>query len=124
VNLHQSLKLRWMPLPKTISIVQFIMKLVRFAGTEITELVDDGKMVGLVLTSGSFTTKGEFLSEVLSYERHRFKFDDDVKLVLFILMFEGIIFVSVVFKFLDNDWVYSWFYGRFPWNLLVTLVPN
>jgi hypothetical protein len=88
------------------------------------ELDDDGKTLGLVLTTGSFTMKGEFLSEVLSYKRHRFKFGDDVTLVLFILMFEGILFVSLVFKFLDDDWVYSWVYGRFPWNLLVPLLPN
>jgi magnesium-transporting ATPase (P-type) len=83
------------------------------AGTEIIEVDDDDKCLGLVMTTGSYTGKGELLSEVLSYERHRFKFDDDVKLVLFILLIEMIVMVSLVFMFLNDDWVFSWFYGKY-----------
>jgi magnesium-transporting ATPase (P-type) len=83
------------------------------AGTDILELDEDEKCLGLVMTTGSFTGKCELLSEVLSYERHKFKFDDDVKIVTFILLIEMIILVSLVFMFLKDNWVYSWFYGTF-----------
>jgi P-type Mg2+ transporter len=82
-----------------------------FAGTEVLELDENEKSLGLIMKTGSFTGKGELLSEVLSYERHKHKFDDDVKLVLFILLMEMIVLVSLVFLFLNDDWVFSWFYG-------------
>ena len=81
------------------------------AGTDIIEIDEEEKNLGLVMTTGSFTGKGELLSEVLSYERHKFKFDDEVKLVLLILLMEAVVLVSLVFIFLADDWVYSWFYG-------------
>lgn len=90
------------------------------AGTEVIEVDDDDKCLGLVMTTGSYTGKGELLSEVLSYERHKFKFDDDVKLVLFILLMQMIVFVSLVFLFLNDDWVFSWFYGLY---VMATVLP-
>ena len=64
-----------------------------------------------MLKTGSFTTKGELLSDVLSYERHHFKFDDEVKIVLFILFLQAIFLLGLVFHFLQDQWVYAWFYG-------------
>ena len=90
------------------------------AGTEVLELDEDEKCLGLVMKTGSFTGKGELLSEVLSYERHKLKFDDDVKLVLFILLIEMIVLVSLVFMFLNDDWVFSWFYGIY---VVATVLP-
>ena len=75
------------------------------------EVGDDQRDLGLVLKTGSFTTKGELLSDVLSYERHKFKFDDEVKIVLFILLLEAIVLFALVFYFLQDQWVYAWFYG-------------
>jgi magnesium-transporting ATPase (P-type) len=43
------------------------------AGTEVLEIDSDGSNLGLVMTTGSFTAKGELLTEVLSYQRHRFR---------------------------------------------------
>ena len=85
------------------------------AGTEILE-VDEGEEghLGLVLATGSFTNKGKLVTDVLSYQRHKFKFDDEVKMVLFMLIIEAAILVGLVFKFIDEDqWVYAWFYGTF-----------
>lgn len=82
------------------------------AGTEIVEIGEYGQSLGLITTTGSFTTKGELLTEVLSYQRHKFQFDDDVKLVLFMLAIEAIFLVTLVFHFLSDHWVYSWFYGK------------
>ena len=81
------------------------------AGTVVIEVGDDQRDLGLVLKTGSFTTKGELLSDVLSYERHKFKFDDEVKIVLFILLIEAIVLFTLVFYFLQDQWVYAWFYG-------------
>ena len=82
------------------------------AGTVVIEVREGEKSLGLVLKTGSFTTKGELLTDVLSYERHKFKFDDEVKLVLFILLLEAILLLGLVFYFLQDQWVYAWFYGK------------
>jgi magnesium-transporting ATPase (P-type) len=85
------------------------------AGTEILEISDEeGKNndLGLVLGTGSFTSKGRLLSDVLAYQRHKLRFDDEVKIVLCILVLEAIFLVGMVFFFIDEDqWVYAWFYG-------------
>ena len=83
------------------------------AGTVVIETREGNQDLGLVLKTGSFTTKGELLTEVLSYERHKFKFDDEVKIVLFILLLETILLLGLVFYFLQDQWVYAWFYGTF-----------
>ena len=82
------------------------------AGTVVIEAQEGEKDLGLVLKTGSFTTKGELLTDVLSYERHKFKFDDEVKIVLFILLLEAIVLLGLVFYFLQDQWVFAWFYGK------------
>jgi len=83
------------------------------AGTEILETSEEeGQELGVVLTTGSFTAKGKLVTDVLSYQRHKFKFDDQVKVVLCILILEAIFLVGLVFKFIAGEqWVYAWFYG-------------
>jgi magnesium-transporting ATPase (P-type) len=87
------------------------------AGTTILECGEEEGALGdlaIVTQTGSFTAKGELLCDVLSYERHKFKFDTEVKLVLGILAVEGIALVTMVFSFIESDnWVYSWFYAMF-----------
>ena len=53
------------------------------AGTTVLECGggDGYDALAIVTQTGSFTAKGELLSDVLSYERHQFKFDTEVKLV-------------------------------------------
>jgi magnesium-transporting ATPase (P-type) len=82
------------------------------AGTVILEVADDGSDLALVLATGSFTTKGKVLTDILSYERHKFQFDDEVKVVLAILLCQAIVFISLIFHFLRDQWVYAWFYGK------------
>jgi magnesium-transporting ATPase (P-type) len=81
-------------------------------GTEILDIDSNGRNLGLVLTTGSFTSKGELLTEVVSYQRHKFRFDDEAILILAILMLEAIVLVSLAFVFLHDSWVFSWFYGK------------
>jgi magnesium-transporting ATPase (P-type) len=99
-----------------------------FAGSTILECGDgmdtDGDLA-IVTKTGSFTTKGKFLSEVLSYERHRFKFDTEVKLVLTILASEAIILFSLVISMKEEIWVYTWFYAMFVvGTVLPPLLPT
>lgn len=90
------------------------------AGTEILE-TGEGRDLGLCLATASFTTKGKLVTEVLSYQRHKFKFDDEVKTVLCILMLEAVFLIGMVFHFIDEDqWVYAWFYAVF---VLGTVIP-
>jgi magnesium-transporting ATPase (P-type) len=89
------------------------------AGTEILQVKEDGMDVALVIKTGSFTAKGELLTEVLSYQRHKFLFDDEVKVVLAILLLEALVLLSLVFYFLQGQWVYAWFYGTFRYCLSV-----
>jgi magnesium-transporting ATPase (P-type) len=85
------------------------------AGTTISEVGDEeGKDLGLVIATGSFTAKGMLVTDVLSYQRHKFKFDDEVLIVLLILAAEAVILVGLVFVFIAGEyWVYAWFYGMF-----------
>jgi magnesium-transporting ATPase (P-type) len=83
-----------------------------FAGTKVIDVCATKKELGLVLTIGSFTTKGELLCDVLSYERHRMAVDDEVSVVLFILFLQSVVLLVLVFYFLQRQWVYAWFYGR------------
>jgi magnesium-transporting ATPase (P-type) len=73
------------------------------AGTTILESGDKKNDLGLVLATGSFTTKGKLLSDVLSYQRHNFHFDDEVKIVLFILILEAVFLITMVFHFLQDQ---------------------
>jgi magnesium-transporting ATPase (P-type) len=86
------------------------------AGTEILE-VGEGA-TALVLATGSFTAKGELLTDVLSYGRHKSVFDGEVYVVLALLMVECAVLIPVVFSLLGGEWVYAWFYGKWVrWNL-------
>jgi magnesium-transporting ATPase (P-type) len=93
------------------------------AGTTISECGDGPRTEGdlaIVTKTGSFTAKGELLSNVLSYQRHKFKFDDEVKIVLAILVVEGIVLVTLTMLIIEDDWVYSWFYSMF---VIATVLP-
>ena len=86
------------------------------AGTTVLECAEGESFDGVLAIcteTGSFTAKGELLSDVLSYERHQFKFDTEVKLVLFILLVEMAVLVSVVLHVIEDHWVYAWFYAMF-----------
>ena len=94
-----------------------------FAGTTILECGSgeglDGDLA-IVSQTGSFTAKGELLSDVLSYERHLYKFDRETKLVLLILIVEAIVLVAVTLSIIEGHRAYSWFYGMF---VLGTVIP-
>jgi magnesium-transporting ATPase (P-type) len=81
-----------------------------FAGTEIIECGGNKENLGLVLATGSFTSKGRLLSDVLSYQRHKFLFDDEVKFVLLILFFQCVLYMGIVLARLSEQFVYAWFY--------------
>jgi cation-transporting P-type ATPase 13A2 len=73
---------------------------------------DQMRPLALVITTGSFTAKGDLLTQVLSFERHKFVFDDQVKIVMAILLLEAAALVTIVFYWLEDQWVFAWFYGK------------
>jgi magnesium-transporting ATPase (P-type) len=84
-----------------------------FAGSTVIEVDDRGKVLGLVLNIGSFTTKGELICEVLSYERHKMEADGEIATVIAILCIQALILLILVFIFLKEQWIFAWFYGTF-----------
>lgn len=81
-----------------------------FAGTTISE-TEATQNLAVVTRTGSFTTKGELLRSVLSYQRPMFKFDTEVKLVIIILVLYAIFAFGMVIYFIVDTWIYGWFYG-------------
>lgn len=75
------------------------------AGTTILECGDGEGTKGdlaIVTQTGSFTAKGKLLSDVMSYERHKFKFDTEVVLVLLLLAVEAVVLLAVVFHVIEG----------------------
>jgi cation-transporting ATPase 13A2 len=81
------------------------------AGTNVIEV--GGKAVALVIKTGSYTAKGELLRDVLSFRRHKFKFDTQVKLVLLILLVYAIMSFVIAICLLKDYFSYKWFYGMY-----------
>jgi Ca2+-transporting ATPase len=75
------------------------------AGTTILECGEGEGIqsdLAIVTQTGSFTAKGKLLSDVLSYERHKFKFDSEVFLVLAILAVEAVVLLAIVFSVIEG----------------------
>jgi len=81
------------------------------AGTSVIEV--DGQALAVVLATGSHTAKGELLRDILSYQRHMFKFDTEVKIVIGILFLYSIAGFCLTVGLYKDDFVYEWFYGMF-----------
>jgi hypothetical protein len=80
------------------------------AGTTVLESEGHGNLA-VVTNTGSFTSKGELLRSIFGYQRHQFKFDVEVGLVIVILFLYSIFgFAMVVFLIQDSP-TYAWFYG-------------
>jgi P-type E1-E2 ATPase len=58
------------------------------AGTTILEADESSRAI--VLSTASFTARGELLREIFSFKRHQFKFDVEVPIVITILFFYAI----------------------------------
>jgi cation-transporting ATPase 13A3/4/5 len=81
-----------------------------WAGTTVLESEVENNLA-LVVSTGSFTSKGKLLQEVFSYERHQFKFDVEVGFVIAILFLEAIVGFALVVSFIQEQPLYAWFYG-------------
>jgi cation-transporting ATPase 13A3/4/5 len=81
------------------------------AGTTVVE--SDDLAIAVVTQTGSFTTKGELLRDIFSFQRHQFKFDVEVPVVLMILFVYTIIAFSIVVAQLSYSIDYGWFYGMY-----------
>jgi cation-transporting ATPase 13A3/4/5 len=81
------------------------------AGTTVVEC--DDLAIAVVTQTGSFTTKGELLRDIFSFQRHQFKFDVEVPIVLMILFVYTIIAFTIVVAQLSYSIDYGWFYGMY-----------
>ena len=95
-----------------------------FAGTKILECGHGD--IGIVTQTGSFTSRGELLSEVLSFEPHKFKFHQEIKLVLALLFVEMLILSSYVLTTVQDDhWTTKFFYAIYvAGTVLPPLLPT
>lgn len=92
-----------------------------FAGSKVVELGDGNEdCLGLVLTTGAFTTKGKLLCDVLSYQRHQFLFDHEIKIVLLILLIQAVSLMLFIFHSLEDQFAFAFFYGVF---ILAAVLP-
>jgi magnesium-transporting ATPase (P-type) len=81
------------------------------AGTTVVE--SDDHAYAVVTHTGSFTTKGELLREIFAFQRHQFKFDVEVPVVLMILFLYTVIAFSIVVANLRYSIEFAWFYGMY-----------
>jgi cation-transporting ATPase 13A3/4/5 len=95
------------------------------AGTTIVECLND-TYLGLVMKTGSYTSRGELLRDILTFQRHKFKFDVEVQLVVVILAIYGIIaFIITGFVLIEDSWIYGWFYGIYVLAAIISaLLPT
>jgi magnesium-transporting ATPase (P-type) len=83
------------------------------AGTQILEVEDSTVALALVLTTGSFTAKGELLTEVFSHRQTKFLFDDEAQVVFLLLLVQAAVMIAIVLYWLrDQQMVYASFYGK------------
>jgi magnesium-transporting ATPase (P-type) len=80
------------------------------AGTTVLES-EATENLAVVTSTGSFTTKGELLRGILSYQRPLFKFDTEVKIVIIILALYAIFAFAMTVYFIKDSWIFGWFYG-------------
>ena len=89
------------------------------AGTSVLES-EVKTNLAIVVATGSYTSKGQLLRDVFSYERHSFQFDKEVGIVFLILIIECIAAFILVWNLIDEQPVYAWFYGMY---VVSTLLP-
>jgi hypothetical protein len=80
------------------------------AGTTVLESEGHSNLA-VVTNTGSFTSKGELLRSIFAYERHQFKFDVEVGLVIIILFLYSIFGFAMVVYLIQDSPTYAWFYG-------------
>ncbi|CAB9522845.1 Probable cation-transporting ATPase 13A4 [Seminavis robusta] len=92
------------------------------AGSIILETGESNvEALAVVTQTGSFTTKGNLLRDILFYERHQFKFDHEIKLVFFILILYAITGFTMTVIFLkESEIAYAIFYGMY---VVETAIP-
>lgn len=89
------------------------------AGTSVMESELQNNLA-VVMATGSYTSKGQLLRDVFSYERHSFQFDREVGIVFLILVIECVLAFILVWNLIDEQPVYAWFYGMY---VVSTLLP-
>ena len=96
---------------------------VLFAGTSLLQHEEDH--LAVVWRTGSATSKGELLRNVVSYKRDTFSFDVEVGIVMIILLLYAILCFNVVVALIKDKAVYGFFYGIYVvGTILPPLLPT
>lgn len=88
------------------------------AGTSLLQHEEDN--LAVVWRTGSSTSKGELLRNVVSYKRDSFQFDTEVGLVLIALFCYAVICFIIVVNLIQDKAVYGWFYAVY---CVATILP-
>ena len=94
------------------------------AGTTVLETSESDKELAVVTKTGSYTSKGAMLRDILSYERNRFKFDVEVEIVVLVLFFYGVFGFAMTLYFLQEDPIYAWFYGMYVFANIAKILSD
>ena len=81
-----------------------------YAGTTVLE---SDATTALVIKTASFTARGEMIRDIYSYNRHQFKFDVEVPIILTILLFYAITTFVITNRLIGDLFVYGFFYGMY-----------
>jgi len=88
------------------------------AGTSL--LQHEADHLAVVWRTGSATSKGKLLRNVVSYQRDTFSFDIEVGVVMLLLFLYAILCFAVVLALIKDKAVYGWFYGIY---VVATILP-
>ncbi|EIE83526.1 hypothetical protein RO3G_08231 [Rhizopus delemar RA 99-880] len=93
-----------------------------FAGTMISQAMGD-RVVGLVMSTGTATDKGQLVKKILFPTRVSFVFDEQIKIVILILLCCGVLCLGMAIWMVSAGTT-AWFYSMFAIAQLVSpLLP-
>ena len=91
-----------------------------FAGTTVLQLNPDadGNVEGIVTSTGTWTSKGQLVASILFPEQLRFKYEEEMEVVVLLLLLFAIVSFVLVIHFQNEtgsktNWVTKWAYGIF-----------
>ena len=99
-----------------------------YAGTTVLQLNPDadGNVEGIVTSTGTWTSKGQLVASILFPEQLRFKYEEEMEVVVLLLLMFAIVCFVLVIHFQNEtgsktNWVTKWAYGIFSPLLPVAL---
>ncbi|KAL3912222.1 MAG: hypothetical protein SGILL_006969, partial [Bacillariaceae sp.] len=86
-----------------------------------TSIMETHATIAVVTQTASFSARGELIRSIMSYQRHEFKFDKEIPIVMIILLLFAIFGFILSNFFTGENIVYGFFYGM--WVIAAALPP-